>query len=262
MRLTVVVQGATRGVTLAGDGSLRIDGDVVALRVGESIVETSVPRLAGLTWRAPLLVLYLEGGDALELGGHPGLEQVARHLSLRAMAFPEMTRTLHAFGSPRGAPGSDHDRFFDGLLRARRFVEENAELEPRLAAFSGRRLVEGFTRAFAEMASERHPERAPERRALEAELLEIGERLFDALRAMDARAEELRGAGMEERFARWRAWTDAARTAFVEADRAWEAALPALGAPPGAVGRMWRRSTRLPAMAWLALALPAARWLA
>ncbi len=88
---------------------------------------------------------------------------------------------MRGLGSRRGTVGADHDRFFAELLAARRAAEGFAEPESRLAAFDSQRLSQALTTLLGELAAERYPESGPDRRALEAELLEHAERVYAAL---------------------------------------------------------------------------------
>jgi hypothetical protein len=151
---------------------------------------------------------------------------------------------MHGLGSRRGHPGPDHDRFFASLLGARRAAEGFAEPESRLAAFDPRRLTQGMTTLLGQLANERYPDSAPDRRALEAELLEYAERLYSALDALGEAAEQVRASANPERLARWRDWTWAAVRVFEEADRCWIAVRPALDSamPVTARKKFWRRT--------------------
>lgn len=253
--MAVLVRGSLRGHSIDGDGRVGLDDDALIIEVPRRSIRLAIDRIDGISWRSPALTLHLVGGEQIELHGNPGLEGVMRRVTDAAMRFPEVTRALESMGALRGAPardglGEEHDRFFGGLLRARRFVEESHELEPRLSAFSGRRLSEGFQLAFADFARDRYPTQAPDRRAVEAELTDEAEPLFGALVALDSAASALRTADDRERFRRWREWTGTVARAFQEADRVWRAVLPLLGAtrpaqPRGRRGVPRIRSTAL-----------------
>jgi hypothetical protein len=226
--IPVMVRGNWRGVAVEEPGTVAIVGEVIALTLGGWSIELPPARLEGAAWRTSILTIFGAIGETLALEGDASLARIARALHEIVFAFPELTRTLQAFGSHRANPGTEHDQFFDGLMRARRFAEESAELEPRLAAFNAARLTEGFSRTFAEFAAVRFPSSAPDRRAIEAELVDLAERLYSALRSMDDSALRLRAADERTRYGRWREWTVAARRVFEEADRWWMDALPVL----------------------------------
>ena len=99
--------------------------------------------------------------------------------------------------------------------------------------------------AIADFAKARFPRRAPDRRAIEAELLEIADPLFTALQALDVYAARAGEEGSEDTaFVRWRSWCGAVQEVFDRADRCWMAFGPVLGEAP--VRRpLWRRVLRL-----------------
>lgn len=242
-RIAVRVRGTLRGVAVDGDGHVRLVDDVVSIHVDDREHATRVDRVDGVVWEAPVLTVHV-ARDVIELSGHAGLEPLGAEIVSSALVLPELTRTMHGLGSRRGRPGADHDRFFGGLLAARRAAEGFAELESRLAAFDARRLAQALTTLLGELATERHPDSPPDRRALEAELLEYAERLYGALEALGDAGARVRESGSDVRLARWRDWTWSVQRVFEEADRSWIAALPALTAavPPPPRRRFWRRA--------------------
>ncbi len=164
-------------------------------------------------------------------------------------AIPELTRALRAFASHRGAPGSDHDRYFAplvGALRAARDARAAAGDAPwRAAAAVDADAVAGAVRStLAALADERAAGSAPARRALEAELVELAEPIFAALAEVGARARVLAGGDVAARPGAWDAWVGAFGRAFAAADACWEASLPALADPRGGLGRLWRSLLR------------------
>jgi hypothetical protein len=180
-----------------------------------------------------------------------------------AFALPEVTRGLRGLGSRRGSPGSDHDRFFAPLLaplrRAREAAERAAPGWPRAAAFAGAfdppRMAAELRDTLAALATERWPESAPDRRALEAELHDLAEETLEGLDTLGAGTARLRDADDDEtREGAWRAWRTALVRAFAAADRCWLAALPALADSRGGEGRLWRRVLRRPGPSALLLA--------
>lgn len=163
--------------------------------------------------------------------------------------LPEVTRALRAFGARRGRPGSDHDRFFapllDPLRRARDHVARGTDRPWDAARCVDAGAVAADVRAALDaLAAEHGGPRAPDRRALAAELDELAEPLFDALGALGGAADALAAAGDAGRPAAWRAWALALARAFAAADAAWESMLPALADPRGGAGRLWRRVLR------------------
>jgi hypothetical protein len=233
-----------RGSEIDADGTVRLHEDVLAIQVGDRELSTRVDRVDGVVWETPTLTVYV-ARDTIELTGHAGIQPLGAQIVAVALALPELTRTMHGLGSSRrGHPGSEHDRFFASLLAARRAAEGFTEPESRLAAFDSRRLTQTLTTLFSELASERYPESPPDRRALEAELLDSAERLFATLEALGAAAGEVRSSAAPVRLARWRDWMRAAHRVFEEADRCWIAVVPALSAAPLATPRrrFWRRA--------------------
>jgi hypothetical protein len=106
------------------------------------------------------------------------------------------------------------------------------------------RIAEALRDALAALAADRWPERAPDRRALAAELEELVEPVLAGLAALGAAAVAVREADDERRVAAWRAWSVALARVFACADQCWAAALPALAESEGRRGRLWRRVLR------------------
>jgi len=100
--------------------------------------------------------------------------------------------------------------------------------------------------AIGDFAKARFPRRAPDRRALEAELFEIAEPVlvaFDALDVYAGRASDDEG-NEGTAFVRWRSWCGAVQEVFDRSDRCWIALGPVLGEAP--IRRpLWRRVLRL-----------------
>ncbi len=164
-------------------------------------------------------------------------------------AIPELTRALRTFASQRGAPGSDHDRYFAplvGALRAARDALAAGDPAPWRAAerVDAQGVADAMREACGALAEARAAGSATARRALEAELLELAEPTFAALGEVGARARALADADADARAAAWGAWTAALGRAFAAADASWEASLPALADPRGGVGRLWRSILR------------------
>ena len=156
-RIPVHVRGTLRGVTIEADGAVRLVEDVVSILVQDREYSTRYDRIDGVVWETPVLTLHV-GRDMVELTGHPGLQALGAQILKTALALPELTRTMRGLGSRRGAVGPEHDRFFAGLLAARRAAEGFVEPESRLAAFDARRLSQALTTLVGELATERYPE--------------------------------------------------------------------------------------------------------
>lgn len=230
-RIPVHVRGTLRGVEIDADATVRLVDDTVSMLVDGREYTTRIDRIDGVEWESGVMTLHV-GRDTVELSGHAALQSLGAGIMATALALPELTRTMRGMGSRRGRPGAEHDRFFAGLLAARKSAEGFAEPESRLAAFDARRLMQSINMLLSELAAERFPESAPDRRALEAELLEYAERLQLAIETLGSAADDVRNGNNAARLARWRDWTRAAQRVFEEADRCWIAVLPALTAVP------------------------------
>ena len=241
----VKLGGSVAGAALGGAGTLGIGEDTVEVHSesGDAVIELSA--LEGVSYQDSRLTLFLRGGDRVQAHGTARLAAVSREISALVCTLPELTRTLRSLGSRRGRLGVDHDRFFAPLLAARRRGERAGDRRARLRAFDGAAMSETLQSTLADFASARVPRRAPDRRALEAELLELAEPFFTALTALDvyaARAGD--DSSQETMFVRWRSWCGAVQEVFDRADRCWIAIGPVLGEAP--VRRpLWRRVLRL-----------------
>lgn len=147
----------------------------------------------------------------------------------RCRSLPELTRTLRAFGSSRArrsVPGgrdtdaSEQHRFFAPLLEARRSAG-SADAIASMAAFDASTLSRALEATLLGFAADRHVEAGPARRALEAELIDATEPLFDALRSLAHAAAAAASAADDLRL--WRAWSAQLRSTFEIADRVWMA---------------------------------------
>jgi hypothetical protein len=154
-------------------------------------------------------------------------EDVRREIAGRCRSVPELTRTLRAFGSSRGrrvAPGgrttdaSEQQRFFAPFLDARR-AAGGAAGTGAIEAFGRAALSEALAATLRQFATDRQPEPGPARRALEAELVDASEPLFDALAALRESAEAALASPEDLRL--WRVWSAQLRMTFETADRVW-----------------------------------------
>ena len=242
-RIPAHVHGMLRGAAFDAPGAVRMVDDLLAIQVDDREYTMRIDRVDGVVWEPPVLTVHV-GHDVIELTGHAGLQPFGLQIVAAALALPEFTRTMRGLGSRRGHVGGDHDRFFAGLLSARRAAEGFEEPDSRLAAFDPRRLTAATTALLGELASERFPASPPDRRALEAELLEHAERLYAALETLGEAAERVRMSGNAVRLARWRDWTWAVLRVFEEADRCWIAMVPALRSSPVPAAKrgFWRQT--------------------
>jgi hypothetical protein len=178
-----------------------------------------------------------------------GPAELRQDLFARSRALPELTRTLRAFGSSRArrvGPGgrttdaAEQRQFFGPLLDARRNAGA-ASGEAAIAAFNAGTLASVLTATLKQFAAERQPEAGPARRALEAELEDASEPLFDALTALRESADAAIAAAEDLRL--WRVWSAQLRTTFETADRVWMSLDEALdGAHRHAVAELARKT--------------------
>lgn len=250
--LAGTVQGVRGGQRLHGAVAVHLLDDALLLEGSFGVVTIEHDCLEGIDVPAPGAVrLHCAGGDAVTLvvapapaSAAPGDAPLRDALELAATRLPELARSLRTLGSRRGLPGSDHDRFFRPFLLARQRLEGGRSLEERLQGADATVLRAEVERALQRFAEERHPESAPDRRALHAELEDLAEPLLDALERLDARADAVRSADDVVRIAHWRRWAAALADVFLRADAWWAGALPALADPRGRDGRLWRRILR------------------
>jgi hypothetical protein len=240
----VSLGGLLRGRDLSGSASLFVRADVIELQrgAGNAVRTLRLPLVAleGARMRDDVLELFLDGGDVVEVTGSDDLSALAHHIEKRACIVPELTLSLTAFGSRRAFPGPEHDRFFGPFLEARRRAERSMGPGGVRSAFDAASLRAEMKQVLRHLASAHQPSRAPDRRALEAELFEATTAMFAAIDAMGVvqrRVEESDGA---DRIARWREWSALVHDVFIRADAAWLSvhALLDSATPPR---RGWRR---------------------
>ncbi|MDQ3697055.1 MAG: hypothetical protein M3373_03380 [Gemmatimonadota bacterium] len=243
----VAVSGLLRGTDLAGTGLLALRGDVIELALERRKVAVPLATVDGIALHHRGIDLYVETGDVIRVDGARDHAQMKIAVARRVFALPEVTRALRTLGSRRAHPeDAAHDRFFGPFLAARRRVEVLADPVERIRAFEASALRAAVDRLLAELPAERYRARAPDRRALEAELRDCSAPLLTGL---DDLAHAERGVHEAEeavRVAAWRAWTEALRLVFTSADACWlglhgtlerDRRSPAAHAP----ARWWRR---------------------
>jgi hypothetical protein len=242
-----MLTGSIGGVDLGGPGSIAILEDGLELDTAIGDVVISFVALEGLAYRDARLTLHMRHGDVIRADGTPRLAALAREISTQVCSLPELTRPLRSLGSRRGRLGTEHDRFFAPLLAARRRGERATDVRSRLKAFDAAGIAAALDESIAAFAKDRYPRSAPDRRALEAELLEIALPLrtsLDALEVYARRAVETAG-GDETAFVRWRSWCGSIQEVFDRADRCWIAFGALLGEAPVRRRPLWRRVLRL-----------------
>lgn len=233
----VIVRGLVRGREMEGAARLEL-GEVLRIvpHDGAAPLRLAPHELdgVGVDGRAATLVLYLGGGDVLEIDGGAAL---ASEVERWATHLPELTRDLRAVGTRRVA-GAEHDRFFAPLLDARRVAEGASGWEAQRVAFEPVALRRTLEESVAAFAASRFPDSAPDRRALEAELEEFLACVLTALAVVGEASDRLGAAEPRLRLVAWRHWAASVRRVFVEADRCWTGARTVLAAvepPPPAV---------------------------
>jgi hypothetical protein len=210
--------------SIAGEVTLFVEGDEVVVRVEANGEELPLPfqSLDGAEWRAGVLELHMAGAS-LRLADGVGLDRAWHAISARACALPEMARGLRALGLERGAHAGAQARFFAPLLQARRRLEGDEPVDWKVAGFDVTDLATRLRGVLAMMAQERHADRAPYRRAVEAGLLDAAEPMFQALAELGDVARDVHDGADARRFVAWRRWASQLRVVFVQADRAWHA---------------------------------------
>lgn len=238
--LPVTLAGSVAGVELRGEGTLHLldEGARLASATTTALVRTG--DICGVEYGGGRLVLHLVQGDVVEAAGTGRLAAVARDLLARACIVPELTLPLRALGAHPGPSGVDEQaRFFASLLAARRRAERTTDWYAALGAFDATSLRSELTGTLRDFARARFPRRAPDRRALEAALLEALERLDAPLAALTAQADAVREGPAAGCVAAWRRWTEAVRALFVAADRCWLEIAPLLARHAPVEPRRW-----------------------
>lgn len=242
------LHGAWRDRGLDYDAEVQLDRRMVRVAFDPAepkLIELPVDALRGAALQDGVLQLFQEDGTAIRLSDSPHLDGLRHRLEAAVCVFPAQTLSLRGFGSERSAPGSDHDRWFELLLTARRLAEESRTVETQRRAFDADRLSR-HAQATREAWAAARFDAAADRRALVAELEELGAPLARALRELEQRAAALRQAPESEQFSVWRLWTAAVQQVFRAADDVWSQMLPALCDSRGSKGALWRKVLRRP----------------
>lgn len=224
----VTLGGLLRGRELDGEATVSVDDDALSLDTARGRITLALGQLEGIRVPGDMIELYLDTGDVIQLEQAPELQALATDISSRVCAMPEMTRSLRALGAGSHAGGAEHDRFFAPLLEARVIAERAPNRVAMRAAFDAEALRTSVEQLFEELASERYPGAAGERRALVAELSDAAHELFTRLAELDRAQSALGACDDSERFVRWREWSDSLRNVFRGADTAWIAIRPVL----------------------------------
>lgn len=214
--------GHWRGRNLGGPVTLFVEQDEVVVRIESSGDELVTPlhALSGAAWRAGVLWLHVPD-ETLQLSDGDALDRAWFAVSQRACALPEVARGLRALGAEHRRHAVARERFFAPLLQARRRLEGEEPVDWRVAGFDAETLSERFRAMLAALALERHADRPPHRRALEAGLLDACESLFAQLQRVAESGRAVHAADDSRRFTEWREWAREVRSLFAHADRAW-----------------------------------------
>ena len=245
---TLAVRLSVPGDAGALDHDVFVELDADAFRVRSApdhpaTLEIPLQNVRGALTRDGALMLSLADGNELTLTDSPHLDGFRHRLEAAVCVFPAQTLSLRGFGSERSAPGSDHDRWFDALLAARRLAEESRTIETQRRAFDSTRLARHAQLTREAWAAERFDDPA-DRRALEAELEEIAAPYSSVLRQLEHAALRLRQAPDSQQFETWRRWTGIVQLAFRAADDVWALFVPVLADSRGAKGSLWRKILR------------------
>lgn len=240
------LHGSWHDRSLDYDAAVQLAGRTLRIAYDDAtrmVMEIPVDHLHGAVSEHGELRLHRDDGKVVTLSGSPHFDGLRNRIEAAVCVFPAQTLSLRGFGSERSAPGSDHDRWFEALLTARRVAEESRTVETQRRAFDAERMTRHAHATREAWAADRF-ERAPDRRALVAELEEVSTGYVAALRRMDELAAQLRHAPDAEQFERWRDWTGTVHQVFRAADDTWTAMVPVLADSRGAKGAMWRKLIR------------------
>ncbi len=241
--LSARLHGAWDNRALDYDATVQLDGTALRITYDASapqVIDLTIDRLRGAVLAGDTLALHVSGGSTVVLSGSPHLDGLRNRLEAAVCVFPAQTLSLRGFGSESSAPGSDHDRWFDALLTARRVSEESRTVETQRRAFDAPRLARHAQLTRDAWAATRSDD-AADRRALVTELEEIALPYTTALRQLEHAALRLKQVPDEVQFDVWRRWTGMVQRSFCTADEAWTLMVPVLCDPRGSAGALWRR---------------------
>jgi hypothetical protein len=211
-------------VRLDGRGRLRLTSDAVLLDAAEggSLV-LPYAEVSGGAWRASQVRIHGEPGS-VTIEANRGLQHAWVSLVSFACPLPELARGHRLLGSRRGGHVDLQSKFLAPFVQARKRLEEEADLDARVATLDARALRDRLAAAVQGFATIAYPTSLPDRRALEAELEEALASLFSGISAMESAAGHFRKASEDVRFMAWRAWVSAVARVFALADESWASA--------------------------------------
>lgn len=211
-------------VRLNGRGRLRLTSVAVLLDATEGgSLALPYAEVRGGAWRSAQMDIHGEPGS-VTLEADRGLQHAWVSLVSFACPLPELARGHRLLGSSRGGHVDLQAKFLAPFVQARKRLEEEADLDARVATLDARALRERVYAALQGFAKDAHPSSQPDRRALEAELEEALGSLFDGISAMESVAGHFRKAPEAIRFMAWRDWMSAVSNVFALADSSWASA--------------------------------------
>jgi hypothetical protein len=225
---TVRVAGRIRDRELTGYATIALRPPNLEIEADRRLIVLRLASLAGVEDRTGALAVHLAWGDVIELHSSEPLHHFTEAIAGAVLRLPELTASLRSYGSSRAGAGEEQDAFFAPLRLA--LAASARGIGQPGGSFAADRLAADLRSQIAQLASSRFPTRAPERRALEAELGDrtgaVGRRL-DLLRAAEMDRDH---APASRRFAAWRQWSEALTDVFNAHDACWAHVRSALAA--------------------------------
>ena len=151
------VTGQWGPLQFSGPGQLRLTSDAMVLDAprGASL-RAKFAAITGAAWRTGALVVHgVDGRVVMET--EAGLETAWVALVSRACPLPEFTRGYRRLGSRRGGTPETQARFLGPLLQARRQLEEEADLDRRVAVLEAKALRARLRRPSSRLLRMRSP---------------------------------------------------------------------------------------------------------
>jgi hypothetical protein len=244
--LAVRLHGAWQDRALDYDATVRLDDYTLTIDCAQGTpprITLPADQLTGAELRGDTLTLRAVDGHAVVVSAPEHLDGLRNRLEAAVCVFPAQTLSLRGFGSERSAPGSDHDRWFEALLHARRVAEESRTIETQRRAFDAARFTRHAHALRESWAAERFTA-AADRRAMQAELEELATPFTQIIRQLEHSSLRLRQAPDAHQFDAWRRWTAVVQQTFRAADDVWMAMVPVLADSRGSQGSFWRRLIR------------------
>jgi hypothetical protein len=121
--LSARLHGAWQDRSLDYDARVYLSDDVLEIAynpTAPTVIRLPVNTVRGAELRDGTLSIHTAEGAVVSLSASEHLDGLRHRLEAAVCVFPAQTLSLRGFGSERSAPGSDHDRWFEALLTARR----------------------------------------------------------------------------------------------------------------------------------------------